>query len=1225
MFEKVVRKVHSLPKLNFPLDKGIPPCMSPLQLEKHYSHHHANYVKNLNELIKGTNFEKQLLWEIVRGSHGRPEFQKIFNNSAQHFNHSFFWSCMKPKSYGNKDGAENLIYEITAQFGSFENLQRKFNEKALELFGSGWVWLVVKGETLEVWSGSNAETPIVENLHPLLVCDVWEHSYYVDYYNNRAEYMDNFWHVVDWKFCGKQYDLHVEEFKNLDRGASGQIIEATKWPPKFSASVTLTNVSTKTNVVANMPQWYDYEHKIYRIEHKPYCFPMEENPIAEDCTFIFTSKVGYLVSETREPRCCISTKVGLQKPEWTKIGKFLATAVIDGVKTKIFTQYPSGFVYMERDDNGMPFRVLHNRLLHANKSPTQVQTNYNYVRREEKINPKYLQVPSFCASARPCDAKTTEKVETMYSFGNAHFRWILNLFFSVKFSLVHYSPIMSEINSENYSFEAIFDNEESKKVFKKYMEQTYVSEMYEFLEQVDDYVLLRSNINRKYKAKKIVETYILPKSPGEINIPEKTRKQVLESYEEALNNLTTFNHSLFIPAQQIVHHDLTFDVFPRFVETEDFKKFMKTEQKRLGDNDFGNIYLLSEEQKKENLAYFDAYKQFKEGMDSKLHDQMLKKKKSMFDDLPNRFEFNEEEIKPLLEYFQSKDYITEIIIEMSKPIVGIPLYRAKGFFTKSSNKREFLGSEAIKWIKNYTFTSQESCIVDLLNFFIAKKIINPKDTKKTKFDPKGIYSFGFKKKVVIIGGGFSGVFAAKTLKDDFEVVVIDAKPNLEYIMSFYKVVSNPTLLNKYELPISKCVNGCKTIQGRVTAISPAGIYLQDKSVILFDYLIVATGSNYVVPFDVNVKLNQDSYHKSELELVDEEPQKQASIIIPYSSKSILHAYYNVRNARNIVIVGGGPVALECAGDLCMNYPNTIVNIITSGNGFLERRSKPIQKAATKMMQYYKNVKCYFNRYVTRIEGNRVYFKYKTSKEDVEESFIETEAVVIAVGFRPNTGLFRTFMSDSLSSNGFVSVNEFFQVKLNQNIYTNRQLVEETESFIVNTRDLQIENLEAGDRDSIISISELDEDDVEMSEDEMMKLMNKKDEEDSLNNDQIETMKTSPRSRNATAISFKSDSAAHLNIFAIGDIIDTTEEKLAYYGEIHGKKVANVILNLEQSINQEDFLKKTKPYISKSDFIANITIGNQGVLFKGDKLIQKGKLVPVGKAAFEKYFLGVLEK
>jgi superoxide dismutase, Fe-Mn family len=127
MFKRLttsLRQNHTLPKLKFPLKGGIPPCISPLQLEKHFSHHHSNYVKNLNSSIKGTKFEGKLLEEVVIESFNHEEFKNIFNNAAQHFNHSFYWNCLTPNSFGNKDGAENLVAEIIKEFGSFENFQK---------------------------------------------------------------------------------------------------------------------------------------------------------------------------------------------------------------------------------------------------------------------------------------------------------------------------------------------------------------------------------------------------------------------------------------------------------------------------------------------------------------------------------------------------------------------------------------------------------------------------------------------------------------------------------------------------------------------------------------------------------------------------------------------------------------------------------------------------------------------------------------------------------------------------------------------------------------------------------------------------------------------------------------------------------------------------------------------------------------------------------------------
>jgi superoxide dismutase, Fe-Mn family len=131
-----LRQNHTLPKLKYPLRGGIPPCISPFQLEKHYSHHHSDYVKNLNSSIKGTKFEGKLLEDVIVESYNHEEFKNIFNNAAQHFNHSFYWNCLTPNAYGNKDGAENLISEIIKEFGSFENFQIAVTIKLNSKFSS---------------------------------------------------------------------------------------------------------------------------------------------------------------------------------------------------------------------------------------------------------------------------------------------------------------------------------------------------------------------------------------------------------------------------------------------------------------------------------------------------------------------------------------------------------------------------------------------------------------------------------------------------------------------------------------------------------------------------------------------------------------------------------------------------------------------------------------------------------------------------------------------------------------------------------------------------------------------------------------------------------------------------------------------------------------------------------------------------------------------------------
>jgi Fe-Mn family superoxide dismutase len=198
-----LRAKHSLPQLNYPVDKGVPPCISGKQLDYHYNKHHKTYVDKLNGLIEGTPLEGQPIDAVVRESAFDAKRVAIFNNAAQHFNHSFYWKSITP----NGSALEGSIKrDIIKQWGSVDEFKKQFTETSVNLFGSGWVWLVLKDNALSIWKGSNAETPITTNAIPLLTCDVWEHAYYLDHQNRRPDYLKTFWDVVDWKFVNEIYE-----------------------------------------------------------------------------------------------------------------------------------------------------------------------------------------------------------------------------------------------------------------------------------------------------------------------------------------------------------------------------------------------------------------------------------------------------------------------------------------------------------------------------------------------------------------------------------------------------------------------------------------------------------------------------------------------------------------------------------------------------------------------------------------------------------------------------------------------------------------------------------------------------------------------------------------------------------------------------------------------------------------------------------------------------------
>jgi Fe-Mn family superoxide dismutase len=182
-----------------PYDFGaLEPSIDKLTMEIHYGKHHATYVKNLNDAVKGTEFEKKSLEDIIKSISKAPA--AIRNNGGGHWNHTFFWEVMGPKKGGAPKGA--VADAINAQFGSFDKLKEEFGKAATTRFGSGWAWLVASGGKLSVGSTPNQDNPLMDLSDlkgtPILALDVWEHAYYLHYQNKRPDYIKAFWDVVNW-------------------------------------------------------------------------------------------------------------------------------------------------------------------------------------------------------------------------------------------------------------------------------------------------------------------------------------------------------------------------------------------------------------------------------------------------------------------------------------------------------------------------------------------------------------------------------------------------------------------------------------------------------------------------------------------------------------------------------------------------------------------------------------------------------------------------------------------------------------------------------------------------------------------------------------------------------------------------------------------------------------------------------------------------------------------
>lgn len=191
--------VHVLPPLPY-AENALEPVISATTISFHYGKHHRAYLDNMNKLIVGTELADLSLEQLIRAVAGKPDKVAIFNNAAQTWNHTFYWNSLRPNGGGEPPAALKQV--IQAAFGDMEKFKQEFANAAVTQFGSGWAWLVRDGDTLKIVKTGNAETPLVSGMKPLLTIDVWEHAYYLDYQNRRADYVNA---VIDtllnWEFA----------------------------------------------------------------------------------------------------------------------------------------------------------------------------------------------------------------------------------------------------------------------------------------------------------------------------------------------------------------------------------------------------------------------------------------------------------------------------------------------------------------------------------------------------------------------------------------------------------------------------------------------------------------------------------------------------------------------------------------------------------------------------------------------------------------------------------------------------------------------------------------------------------------------------------------------------------------------------------------------------------------------------------------------------------------
>ena len=191
----------TLPELPYAYD-ALQPYMSRETLEFHHDKHHKAYVDTGNTLLQGSELEGKSVEEVVRGAYGKN--QPLFNNAGQHYNHIHFWQWMKPNGGGSIPGA--LEKKIAEDLGGVDKMKNDFMEAGKTQFGSGWCWIAVKDGRLTIMKTPNGENPLVHGATPILGCDVWEHSYYIDYRNRRPDYLKAFVdNLVNWEHVEEMY------------------------------------------------------------------------------------------------------------------------------------------------------------------------------------------------------------------------------------------------------------------------------------------------------------------------------------------------------------------------------------------------------------------------------------------------------------------------------------------------------------------------------------------------------------------------------------------------------------------------------------------------------------------------------------------------------------------------------------------------------------------------------------------------------------------------------------------------------------------------------------------------------------------------------------------------------------------------------------------------------------------------------------------------------------
>jgi NADH dehydrogenase FAD-containing subunit len=739
----------------------------------------------------------------------------------------------------------------------------------------------------------------------------------------------------------------------------------------------------------------------------------------------------------------------------------------------------------------------------------------------------------------------------------------------------------------NYSYRKCFKNPEFYQLFSSFLSSSFNLELLRFYEQANDFNFLMTETNKEQKADTIVENFLKEDAPEQINISSVALEETIQRYQKAKQGEILFDSELFEPCLKIVRNDLKHDVFNRFKTHQIFLSFMEDKKKELGDRKFREVFLKDSER-------------LEEKKDTEPEITEIFYKTDPFQLLTVNIIFGEQELKEAFPgtNVKMRNYLmNKMVMDIMKPFTGVEnstpyeietnslnlnsifktITKKKNFWDEKSVLRRFHKIDALRWIQNYFKLLCRDDAEIIFKLMESSNLVEPIG-KIEGYYTKDYYTFKLKKKLVVVGCGAGGITVANILKEHMDVTVIDSKSVMSFINGYFKLFSNPMAIEDFEFPAESMVKGCKYVQSSVKNISPKAVYTE-KEIFSYDYLVIASGSHYYIPYEIFHKSFTPNYPGYKFhDTNDKLFGSDIRVVVPYKKKSIIASYAFIREAKRVIIVGSGSVGCETAGELAVKYPQLEIVMITQDSKLLQKyQSTKTSKATFKILNQYGYIKFNFEKVITRVEGRFVYFKNLTDSVQVkyDEESLEGDVLINCMGLRPNTKMFKAFMYDSLNANGSVRVNEYFQVLSGK---------------IVGDTDFRKK-----------SETTSDDSDEQLSE-----------STDTLHvNQLIEKINEKKTQRKSFSLQLEAVVPGYENIFAIGDIVRTGEEKLTYFAEKHGEAVAANILKMETCLNAEDFKLNTPRYKAET-VIQCVGLGKKMVAFKGNKYIAHGSVTKLKK-------------